>query len=79
MPDFRLSAGAEHDLEDIIDYTIERWGVDQAVKYMDGLEDLAGTLARTPALGRRRDDLLEGLLVFPMKATGCSTSGNAMA
>ncbi|MCO5119192.1 MAG: type II toxin-antitoxin system RelE/ParE family toxin [Burkholderiaceae bacterium] len=79
MPDFRFSAGAEHDLEDIIDYTIERWGVDQAVKYMDGLEDLAGTLARTPALGRRRDDLLEGLLVFPMKATGCSTSGNAMA
>ena len=68
MPGFKLSAKAEHDLEDIIDFTLSRWGVDQAMKYVDGFEELARMLARTPALGKSRDDLHKGLLAFPYES-----------
>jgi len=33
MPDYVLAHGAEDDLEQIADYTLTRWGVDQARRY----------------------------------------------
>ncbi len=39
MPGYKYSAAAEADLNNIIDYTIQNWGVEQALKYIDGLED----------------------------------------
>jgi toxin ParE1/3/4 len=65
VPSYRFSAKAERDLEHIIEYTILHWGADQAGKYVDGLEELVGNLARTPALGKNCDELFKGLKVFP--------------
>ena len=39
---------AEHDLEKIIDFTVEHWGTLQAILYIDGLEEIAQTLAKNP-------------------------------
>ena len=38
MPRFRLSSRAESDLAEIADYTIETFGLEQARRYIDGLE-----------------------------------------
>jgi toxin ParE1/3/4 len=65
MPSYKFSARAELDLEGIIDYTLQHWGADQAEKYLAALEELAGNLARMPALGQSRDELSKGLKVFP--------------
>lgn len=65
MPRYEFAEQAERDLEAITDYTLERWGSAQAVKYLDGLEERARTLAVNPGLGVRRDSLIEGLISFP--------------
>lgn len=65
MPVYKFTGRAEDDLAAIIDYTLETWGAAQAVKYIDGLEELASNLAQSPSLGKSRDDLHEGLIVFP--------------
>ena len=46
---------AEHDLEKIIDFTVEDWGVLQAIQYIDGLEETAQTLADNPDIGTKRE------------------------
>lgn len=48
MPRYRFTKPAQDDLESNIDYALDRWGVDQANTYIDGLERLAQTLAGTP-------------------------------
>lgn len=65
MPVYKFTERAEGDLAAIIDCTLETWGAAQAVKYIDGLEDLAATLAQSPDLGKAREDLHKGLIVFP--------------
>lgn len=65
MPVYKFTDRAEGDLASIIDYTLETWGAAQAVKYIDGLEELAANLAQTPDLGKAREDLHKGLIVFP--------------
>lgn len=65
MPVYKFTEKAESDLAAIIDYTVETWGEAQAVKYIDGLEELAATLAQTPDLGKAREDIHKGLIVFP--------------
>jgi toxin ParE1/3/4 len=65
MPTFKFTGKAEQDLATIIDHTLVNWGVAQAGKYVDGLEELAATLAQTPDIGKSRDDLDKGLIVFP--------------
>jgi len=65
MPVYKFTERAEGDLATIVDYTLDTWGAAQAVKCIEGLEDLAGTLAQTPDLGKARVDLQKGLIVFP--------------
>ena len=65
MPVYKFTEKAESDLATIIDYTLGTWGPAQAVKYLDGLESLAETLAQTPDLGRAREEIHKGLIVFP--------------
>lgn len=65
MPVYKFTEKAESDLATIIDYTLGTWGAAQAVKYLDGLESLAETLAQTPDLGRAREEIHKGLIVFP--------------
>lgn len=62
MATFRLTAQAEADFDEIGAYTLEMWGEDQAVRYLIKLDETFAALARTPALGKHRDDLRLGLI-----------------
>jgi len=57
MSEYRLSSRAESDLAEIADYTIERFGIEQARRYRDELESCIQTLAANPMIGRSADEL----------------------
>lgn len=65
MPRYEFTETAQNDLEEITDFTLARWGREQAEKYLDGLEQLAQNLADFPELGADRGALLAGLISFP--------------
>ena len=67
-PRYQFTDKAERDLEGIIDYTVQEWGVSQANAYLDGLESRAQLLAENPDLGMARETLFEGLLSFPYES-----------
>jgi len=46
MSNVSFSAAAADDLNDIWDYTAEEWGIDQAERYTDGIQDICNSLAR---------------------------------
>lgn len=68
MPRFQLSQAARSDLDAIADYTLERWGKEQARVYIDALHGRLTELAHQPLLGRKRDELAEDLLCFPFES-----------
>jgi len=37
MPDYHLTQKAEHDIESITHYTREKWGIDQAIHYLNNI------------------------------------------
>lgn len=61
MATFRLSRLAEADLMDIGAYTLNAWGEDQTIRYIDGLEACCQQLADNPELGRICDYIRPGL------------------
>ncbi|MCW5724310.1 MAG: type II toxin-antitoxin system RelE/ParE family toxin [Maricaulaceae bacterium] len=67
MAEFRLTAEAKADLRDIAFYTEAVWGRDQRNAYIHGLEDMFARLAHMPGLGRRRDDIVKGVLSHPAR------------
>jgi toxin ParE1/3/4 len=77
---FRLSRLAEADLTDIGAYTLQTWGADQALRYIDGLETCCRQLADNPQSGRPCDHIRPGLrrmeharhVVFYRVETGAS-------
>ena len=46
---------------DIGAYTLDTWGEDQTIRYIDGLESCCQQLAENPQLGRRCDHIRPGL------------------
>lgn len=52
MLKFQLSRSAESDIALIADYTIYKFGMNQARKYRNGLLEVFGNLADNPGLGR---------------------------
>ena len=67
-PRYQFTDKAERDLEGIIDYTVQEWGVSQANTYLDGLQTRAQLLAENPDLGMAREILSDGLLSFPYES-----------
>jgi toxin ParE1/3/4 len=63
VPAYRLSRDAGASLDEIFDYTIERWGDAQADVYTDAIFAALERLAAEPGLGRRRADLPPTVLV----------------
>ena len=61
MATFRLSRLAEADLTDIGIYSLQIWGEDQAVRYIDNLEYCCNLLADNPQLGRACNHIRPGL------------------
>ena len=60
-----LSPRAQADLDDIWDYTAERWGLDQAETYTRRLWKSIQALADTPSLGRECDEARAGYRQYP--------------
>jgi toxin ParE1/3/4 len=50
MAEYRLSPRAQGDLEDIFDYTVAQWGLEQALQYDQLLETALVELAKAPLL-----------------------------
>lgn len=57
---FLLSPAARADLEQIWDYTHDRWGVDQAEKYLRELQHAIERAASNPRIGRGCDEIRPG-------------------
>ena len=64
MSDYQLSRRAASDLDAIADYTIERFGINQARQYRDELEACFQKLVENPKIGRRAEQLSPGLRRF---------------
>ena len=62
MAQVRLSRRAEGVLLSIGRHTLETWGEDQAIRYLDDLEACCRMLAENPAAGRACNDVRPGLL-----------------
>lgn len=61
MFDVLLSAAAERDLEEIFDYTLNEFGLDQAEKYTLEFQDSFDQLVVHPQSGRLRNEVKEGI------------------
>ncbi len=48
MASYRLSQAADEDLDRLFDHGIDRFGLDQAIEYLDGLIQRFSELAETP-------------------------------
>lgn len=57
MPSYTLSKAAERDLAQIAAYTIETFGIEQALAYRDGLIGCSNFLAEHPKSARLRHEL----------------------
>ena len=68
MPRFQLSRAAQSDLDAIADYTLQRWGKEQARTYIDALHGRLTELAHQTLPGRKRNEVAEGLLSFPFES-----------
>jgi len=60
-----LSIEADHDLEEIFEYTENKFGIDQAIKYLQEFDVLFNHLVQTPALGKERNEIKNGLRSIP--------------
>ena len=61
MAGYSLSRKADHDLEQIYEHSVLRFGLIQARTYLEGLFDLFASLAARPKMGREANDLQPGL------------------
>ena len=62
MSRYYLTNAAEDDLRNIIEYTLEKWGIEQVLKYRDRLETRLMTLAEFPGIGRANVNLPDDIL-----------------
>jgi len=58
---YRLSKEADHDLDDIFDYTEVEFGFEQAITYLSDLDTVFESLVKNPVIGRKRNELRFGL------------------
>jgi toxin ParE1/3/4 len=61
---YRLSREADHDLEEIFDYTLCEFGLEQAIIYVSEFEGAFVILVANPEPGRKRDEIRNGLRSF---------------
>jgi toxin ParE1/3/4 len=73
MAEYRLSPGAQQDLDAVFDYTVAQWGLPQALRYTDLIEAACADLAEAPQraqscanirLGYRRRSIEQHVIYF---------------
>ena len=62
---FGLTPRAQADLDEIWDYTADRWGLDQAETYTRQLWKNIQAVAQRPSLGRECDEVRAGYRQYP--------------
>jgi toxin ParE1/3/4 len=62
---FLLSPRSQIDLDEIWDYTVDRWGSDQAETYTRQLWKDISTVADRPTLGRECPEVRPGYRMYP--------------
>jgi len=74
-PRYQFTDKAERDLEGIIDYTVQEWGVSQANTYLDGLawNRAHNSLLKIQTLERHARHSLRGYSASLTKAIFCIT------
>ena len=65
MKRYLLSPRAQKDLEEIWNYSVKIWGVDQAETYLRQIQKGIEIVVRTPEVGRSCDHIREGYRKFP--------------
>ena len=65
MAGYVLTPLARADLQDIWNYTVERWSREQAERYMREIEGTVALLVSAPGLGRSCDEIRAGYFKFP--------------
>jgi toxin ParE1/3/4 len=65
MSNYAFTPEALEDLNNIVLYTLTKWGKSQAKNYVDGLHLLASRLSEPPLAGRPRSELRDVLYSFP--------------
>jgi toxin ParE1/3/4 len=60
-----LTPRAQTDLDEIWDYTLDRWGLDQAESYTRQLWKDIEIVAERPSLGRECPDVRRGYRMYP--------------
>ena len=58
---YALSQEADNDLQEIYDYTTEKFGAEQAIRYLTGIEELFNVLCNHPHTGRMRNEIRKGI------------------
>ena len=66
MGGFLLTPRARADLDEIWNYTAERWSVPQAERYLREIQRGIEAVAIRPGLGRRCDELRAGYYKMPV-------------
>jgi toxin ParE1/3/4 len=62
---FFLSPAAQKDVEQIWDYTADRWGTDQAEHYLRDLQQAIERAAVNPPIGRSCEEVRSGYRKLP--------------
>lgn len=60
MAEYRLSPGAQRDLDGVFDYTMARWGLPQTLHYIDLIEAACADLAQAPQQSQNCDTIRSG-------------------
>lgn len=66
-PRLELTHEAQDDFRDIIFYTIETWGEDQALVYQTKLENCFQMIQNNPHIGHQRDDIFPSYRVLSIE------------
>jgi len=64
-PSYSIRAMARADLEEIWHFTFDRWGQEQADKYLNSLFSRFEWLSENPYTGKSREDIKNGYYCFP--------------
>jgi toxin ParE1/3/4 len=67
VPQLRISAEAENDIDEIVAYSIANWGPEQAERYLGKLEEGLNRLLVNPRLGRSCNAIHSGLRRFEIE------------
>lgn len=68
MPTYRLTVEARNDIASIAEYTINRFGVEQAIVYREGLIRSFAFIAEFPHMAHARTEINPPVRVHPYKS-----------